>query len=176
MVQAVQPMGVELLGELSEDRVRVWSARLQQLVLLASGTATEPLLDHARDLLGVRQLCWVAGGQVWSSGGLTTSEPVFDGVSWTLDGRELDVHDVEAFGRYQTDVPALVSKHGGEYIVRGGESEVLEGDWQPKRLVIFRFPDRQSIHNLLDDPTYADLKALRFRTATSNIVAVDGID
>ncbi len=89
---------------------------------------------------------------------------------------DLDVHDPEGFASYQTDVPALIAKHGGEYLVRGGEHEVIEGDWQPKRLVIFRFPDRQAIHNFFDDPDYADLKALRLRTATSSIIAVDGMD
>ena len=89
---------------------------------------------------------------------------------------DLHVHDPEGFEKYRTDVPALIAKHGGEYIVRGGEFEVIEGEWQPKRLVIFRFPDRQAIHNFFDDPEYADLKALRHRVANSSVVTVDGID
>jgi uncharacterized protein (DUF1330 family) len=87
----------------------------------------------------------------------------------------LDVHDPEGMAEYRDKVPALIAKHGGEYIVRGGEFEVLEGTWRPSRLVIFRFPDRQAIHGFYDDPDYAGLKALRLRTADSELVIVDGV-
>ena len=89
---------------------------------------------------------------------------------------DLDVHDQEGFQEYREGVPALIAKHGGEYLVRGGDFEVIEGDWQPHRLALFRFPDRTAIRNFFDDPEYADLKALRQRTSESNVVAVDGID
>jgi uncharacterized protein (DUF1330 family) len=88
----------------------------------------------------------------------------------------LDIHDLEGMSEYRDNVPALVAKHGGEYIVRGGEFEVMEGNWQPSRLVLFRFPNREAIHNFFDDPEYAELKALRHRTADCDIVIVDGID
>jgi uncharacterized protein (DUF1330 family) len=89
---------------------------------------------------------------------------------------DLDVHDLDGFKEYQSGVPALIAKHGGEYIVRGGDFDVIEGDWQPHRLVFFRFPDRQAIHDFCDDPEYAELKALRQRTANTILVAVDGMD
>ena len=73
-------------------------------------------------------------------------------------------------------MPALIAKHGGEYMVRGGEFEVLEGTWTPTRLVMFSFPSRDNIHAFLDDPDYADLKALRHSISTTNTVAVDGWD
>ena len=80
---------------------------------------------------------------------------------------DLDVHDPDGFEKYRGEVPALVAKHGGEYIVRGGEFEVIEGDWQPNRLVIFRFPDREAIRDFFNDPEYADLKVLRHKVAHS---------
>jgi uncharacterized protein (DUF1330 family) len=89
---------------------------------------------------------------------------------------DLDVHDPKGFEEYRAAVPTLIAKHSGEYIVRGGEFEVIEGDWQPNRLVMFRFPDRQSIRNFFNDPEYADLKALRHKVSDSIVVAVDGID
>jgi uncharacterized protein (DUF1330 family) len=89
---------------------------------------------------------------------------------------DLDVHDVAGFQEYRNRVPALIAKHGGEYLVRGGESEVIEGSWRPRRLVLFRFPDRQAIRAFFADPAYAELNALRQRTCDSKIVAVDGVD
>jgi uncharacterized protein (DUF1330 family) len=87
----------------------------------------------------------------------------------------LDVRDQAAYEAYKHDVPALIARHGGEYLVRGGEHEVLEGGWKPMRLVLFRFPDRAAIRAFLADPDYAPLKALRQRVAATDVVAVDGI-
>jgi len=88
---------------------------------------------------------------------------------------DIDIHDEPGFEGYRKAVPALAGKHGGEYLVRGGQFEVLEGDWQPHRLVLFRFPDRAAIRAFFGDPEYAALLALRQRTADAVIVAVDGI-
>ena len=53
--------------------------------------------------------------------------------------------------------------------------EVVEGDWQPTRLVLFRFPDRTSVKAFYEDPEYQDLLALRHRVADTSIVVVDGL-
>jgi hypothetical protein len=47
---------------------------------------------------------------------------------------DIDVLDPLRYEAYKRDVPRLVEKHGGEYLVRGGEFEVIEGDWNPVRL------------------------------------------
>ena len=88
---------------------------------------------------------------------------------------DINMKDPAAYERYKAEVPALIRRHGGEYLVRGGAHEVLEGDWQPTRLVIFRFPDRAAIHAFMNDPDYQPLKALRKQCAESDIVAVDGL-
>ncbi len=88
---------------------------------------------------------------------------------------DVDLRDSAAYEAYKRDVPALIARHGGEYLVRGGEHEVLEGDWRPHRLVLFRFPDRAAIRAFMADPDYAPLKALRQRIASTDAVAVDGI-
>jgi uncharacterized protein (DUF1330 family) len=89
---------------------------------------------------------------------------------------DVDVHNAEGYQEYRNNVPSFIAKHGGRYIVRGGESEVIEGDFNPHRLVIFEFPDRQSIRNMFADEEYIKLAQVRFRTAKTNAVAVDGID
>ena len=89
---------------------------------------------------------------------------------------DIDVKDPQKFEAYRQEVPGLVEKHGGKFLVRAGEFEVLEGDWVPTRLVIFQFPDRSSVDNLFNDPDYQPMKKLRLETASTNLVVVDGID
>jgi uncharacterized protein (DUF1330 family) len=49
---------------------------------------------------------------------------------------EIDIHDPAGYEEYKTLAGAAVEKYGGKYIVRGGRTEVLEGDWTPKRIVV----------------------------------------
>jgi uncharacterized protein (DUF1330 family) len=87
----------------------------------------------------------------------------------------VDVKDPSAYEQYKAKVPALTRKHGGEYLVRGGNYQVLEGDWQPSRLVLIRFPDKKSVEAFFSDPEYQPLKHLRRRVANTDIVMVEGV-
>jgi len=89
---------------------------------------------------------------------------------------DVKLHDTQAYEAYKRAVPALVRRHGGAYLARGGDVEVLEGHWQPHRVVLFRFPDRAAIHRFMADPDYQPWKALRGQVADSRIIAFDGLD
>ena len=87
-----------------------------------------------------------------------------------------EIHDPEAYKEYLAAAPEFVKKHGGEYLVRGGDFEVLAGNWDPKRLVIFRYPSREAIDNMLSDPGYQPWKKLRESvTTTHNLLIVEGV-
>ena len=85
------------------------------------------------------------------------------------------VTDPAGYEQYRAGVPALIRKHGGEYLVRGGNLEVIEGAWKPQRLVVLRFPDRAAAQAFIDDPEYRPLKELRHRVARTDLVLVDGV-
>src|SRR5690348_4644918 len=56
---------------------------------------------------------------------------------------DIDVHDPEAYREYVALVPDTLKPHGGRFIVRGGASETLEGDWQPPAAGSDRVPQRR---------------------------------
>jgi uncharacterized protein (DUF1330 family) len=87
----------------------------------------------------------------------------------------VDVRDAVAYEEYKAKVPGLIRKHGGEYLVRGGKFTVVEGDWEPKRLVVLRFPDIAAAQGLYNDPEYEPLKAVRRRASETAIVIVEGL-
>ncbi len=87
----------------------------------------------------------------------------------------IDVHDASAYEEYREKVPALIAKHGGRYIVRGGPSDVVEGSWPPGRIVVLEFPDYASAQAFVADPEYQPLAALRQRTTASHIWLADGV-
>ena len=53
---------------------------------------------------------------------------------------DVDVKNPQAYETYKQGAAASIAQYGGRYLVRGGKHEVLEGDWQPTRLVVLEFP------------------------------------
>ena len=87
---------------------------------------------------------------------------------------DVEVHDQNVYGDYRRQVLPLVQKHGGRFIVRGGAHEVLEGAWQPKRVVIIEFPDMPTLKAWYNSPEYAKLIALRQGVSRGSLIAVEG--
>ena len=86
---------------------------------------------------------------------------------------DIDVHDDEAYRAYREANPAIVRQFGGRYIALGGEVQVLEGDWQPRRTVIIEFPDMDAINRFYNSPEYERLRPIRWKTADSRLVAIE---
>ena len=89
---------------------------------------------------------------------------------------DITIHDPDKFMEYVKAVPAFIEKHGGAYLVRGGEPEAREGDWQPKRLVVLQFPSRENAEAFLQDPGYQPVAAIRHQSATTNLILADGYE
>ena len=87
----------------------------------------------------------------------------------------VDVRDPEGYEEYRAAVPATIAEHGGRYLARGGTTDVIEGDWEPKRLVIVEFPSVEAARAWVRSESYAPVKAIRHRTAETQLVIVDGV-
>jgi len=88
---------------------------------------------------------------------------------------DVEVTDPAGFEEYRQLVPGTVQKYGGRFLVRGGAVETLEGDWQPKRVVVLEFPSLEQAKRWYNSEDYRDPKALRFKTAKSKLILVEGI-
>jgi uncharacterized protein (DUF1330 family) len=85
------------------------------------------------------------------------------------------IHDESTYGRYRSRVSPGIAAAGGSYLVRGGPIEVVEGRWQPGRLVIVRFPSVDIARRWWASPEYAPLREMRQRATETNMVIVDGV-
>lgn len=86
----------------------------------------------------------------------------------------MEITDPHRFEEYKLLSPATVKAYGGKFLARGGEVNTLEGDWQPRRLVILEFPDRAQAQAWLNSPEYAPARRLRQLSANSRMVVIDG--
>ena len=90
---------------------------------------------------------------------------------------ESNVTDLEGFKRYTAAAPEAVKAFAGEYLVRGGRIKVLEGDWQPPRMTVLRFPSFDAAQAMYDSPAYEHARSLRAgKTACFNMVLVEGVE
>ena len=88
---------------------------------------------------------------------------------------EIDVHDPVEYEEYKKLVPPSIAAYGGRYLARGGKTEVLEGNWNPKRIVILEFESIERAKEWLDCPEYSEAKKIRHRAAISNLIVVEGL-
>lgn len=88
---------------------------------------------------------------------------------------QIDIHDPAMYARYKDLAPPSIARYNGRYIVRGGKTDILEGNWQPQRLVILEFPDVESAKAWWSSPEYAEAKALRNSSANTDMLVVEGL-
>ncbi len=86
----------------------------------------------------------------------------------------IEVTDPQSYEEYRKQVPDTIAAYGGKYLVRGSAAESMEGDWDPKRLVILEFESMERAKEWYNSPEYCPLKQIRFRAANSNVVFVEG--
>ncbi len=87
---------------------------------------------------------------------------------------ETDITDPVQYEQYKTAAAAAVAAAGGRYVVRGGELAVVEGDWNPERLVVLEFESLEAVKRFYDSPDYRAAIKLREGAATMKMVAVEG--
>lgn len=88
---------------------------------------------------------------------------------------DIGIIDPEAYAEYIKLVPPTIAKYGGRYIVRGGKAEKLEGDWNPRRVVVVEFESADRAKEWSDSKEYEGPKRLRQQCATANIIVVEGL-
>lgn len=88
---------------------------------------------------------------------------------------DVDVIDSEEYRTYAQQTQATIDKYGGKFLVRGGQHETLEGDWQAKRVVIIEFPSVEQAKAWYNSPEYTAIIGIRHRSASSRMILVQGV-
>jgi uncharacterized protein (DUF1330 family) len=84
-------------------------------------------------------------------------------------------HDEAMFAEYRKQVVDTVKPFGGQFIARGGNVTVLEGQWQNPRTVIIEFPSRDSAEGWYKSADYQKIIGLRLKSTSGSLVILDGI-
>ena len=86
----------------------------------------------------------------------------------------IDVTNPEDYNEYITKVKPIVEKYGGEYIVRSGTNQVVEGNWQYSRTIVLKFPSYEKALEWYNSEEYQPIKQIRLDNAISNGIIIQG--
>ena len=88
---------------------------------------------------------------------------------------DCEVTDPARYDAYKSLAAVAIARHGGRYLVRGGETVVLEGDWTPRRVVVVEFPTLDAARGFYDSSDYRAARDAREGAANMQMVAVAGV-
>ena len=89
---------------------------------------------------------------------------------------DMQISNPQQYQQYMAEAPAAVQAAGGEYLVRGGKFEVMEGHWQPARIAMLRFPSFEQAKAFYDSEMYRLARAKRDgATEFFNLILVEGV-
>ena len=89
---------------------------------------------------------------------------------------DMNISDMARYQQYMAVAPAAVAAAGGEYLVRGGQFETLEGEWKPSRIAMLKFPSFEIAMAFYDSELYRAARDKRAGTTEFfNMVLVEGV-
>ena len=88
---------------------------------------------------------------------------------------DVDIRDMNQYQELMKGVKPAVEAAGGKYLARGGAHKVYEGDWEPRRIVLFEFPSVAAFESFYNGPTYQGLKPVRDACSSARLVSVEGL-
>ena len=87
----------------------------------------------------------------------------------------INIEDPVRYEDYKRMVPGTLGPFGGRFIARGGNVEVLEGQWRPERLVVIEFPSVDRARAWWNSQEYAEARALRQATSRGTLLILEGV-
>ncbi len=87
---------------------------------------------------------------------------------------EIKINNPQEYEGYKKLTPASLALYDGKFIVRGGKTKTLEGEWNPERIVILEFPTTEKAEHWWNSEEYAPAKRIRHQSATSKMILIEG--
>lgn len=88
---------------------------------------------------------------------------------------EVSIHDPGLMEEYKKLTPGTLAAFGGKFIIRGGKTFSLEGDWNPERIVVIEFPAKENANAWWNSELYQQAKQIRQKAAYTKMILAEGI-
>ena len=88
---------------------------------------------------------------------------------------EIEITNQAGFEPYRAAVPATIAQYGGRYLTRGSTIELIEGEPEPKRVVILEFADPAAIKRWYGSAEYQKILPIRLANSIGRAFIVEGV-
>ncbi|MBL6933476.1 MAG: DUF1330 domain-containing protein [Rhodospirillales bacterium] len=90
---------------------------------------------------------------------------------------DVRIDDMDEYKKYMEKAKPIGESYGGEYLVRGGDFQIFEGDYfLPRRMVVIRFPSKEACEAFYNDPAYKEARAIREPVSDMALIGVEGFE
>lgn len=83
------------------------------------------------------------------------------------------VQDAKGYAPYSARNNEIFPRHGGRFLVRGGQSQVMEGQTHARHVVI-EFPSYEAALAAYNDPGYRENMKIRQAHSEGTVIVVEG--
>ena len=87
---------------------------------------------------------------------------------------QIEITNPEDYKEYLAKVTDIVTKFGGEYLVRAGEYTEIEGKWKYSRNVVIKFPSYEKALEWYNSEEYKPVRQIRLDNSVGNFIIVKG--
>jgi len=87
---------------------------------------------------------------------------------------EITVRDPGAYEKYKAIIKPLVEKYGGQYLVRAGRVEAVDGAAPSGRVILLEFPSFAAAEAFEKSPANLAAATIRHKAARSRLFIVEG--
>jgi len=88
---------------------------------------------------------------------------------------QLKVINPENYKEYIEKVTDVIKKYGGEYLARGGDHQVVEGEDNFPRIIIIKFPTYEKALEWYHSDEYKPVKDIRLKNSEGSNIIVKGV-
>lgn len=85
------------------------------------------------------------------------------------------VTDPEAYKEYARQAAPTIAKFGGRVIARDANAVVLDGDWDPQRVVVIEFDTAEQAKAWYESADYKGPKAIKRSASRVRTILVAGV-
>jgi uncharacterized protein (DUF1330 family) len=87
---------------------------------------------------------------------------------------QVTIHDPEKYEGYKALTPETIQNHGGRFLVRGGELDIVEGEWGYQRMVVLEFDTMEQAKGWYSSPEYQEALKIRHSASEGLVIIADG--
>jgi uncharacterized protein (DUF1330 family) len=86
---------------------------------------------------------------------------------------EITVGDQATYDRYMEQIPAVIRKYKGRYILRSSKITANSGGWKPDRIILMEFDTLAELRACFASPEYKALGPMREQSTITRSIVIE---